>query len=69
MTAATTPPRTLHLVREGEAPLAVVAERDWVVYLQTMELAARGGPPYPAGPLDHDQLLDLIIRAERVVTW
>ena len=60
--------RTLHLVRD-EVPTGVVAERDWVVYLQTMALASQGEPPVPAGRIDHDQLVDLIVRADRVVTW
>ncbi|MGE0402818.1 MAG: hypothetical protein AB7T06_39300 [Kofleriaceae bacterium] len=65
--------RTLHLVREppgvSEAPAEVVAERDWVVYLRTMELAPRGEPPLAPGRIDHDQLVDLITRADRVITW
>ncbi len=62
--------RTLHLVRGGAAdtPPGVV-ERDWVVYLQTMELAPHGEPPVAPGRIDHDQLTDLIVRAERVITW
>jgi hypothetical protein len=61
--------RTLHLVRGDEPAPEVVAERDWVVYLQTMDLASNGGPPIPAGRIDHDQLVVLIARADRVVTW
>jgi hypothetical protein len=60
---------TLHLARHGDPPQGVVAERDWVVYLQTMELAPRGEPPLSAGCIDHDQLVALIARAHRVVTW
>jgi hypothetical protein len=60
--------RTLHLVR-GTALVEGVAERDWVVYLQTMELAPRGEPPVVPGRIDHDQLLDLVVRADRVITW
>ena len=58
----------LHLVR-AEVPPAVVAERDWVVYLSTMELAAHGEPPLPPGRLDHDQLVLLVFAADLVVTW
>ncbi len=64
--------RTLHLVRSEAAPTAVeavVAEMDWVVYLQTMELAPRGEPPLAPGRIDHDQLVTLLVRADRVVTW
>lgn len=58
----------LHLVR-AEPPMGVVAERDWVVYLQNMELAARGEPPAPPGPIDHVQLVHLIFAADLVVAW
>ena len=58
----------LHLVR-AEAPPDVVAERDWVVYLSTMELAARGEPPLSPGRLDHDQLVVLVFAADLVITW
>jgi hypothetical protein len=60
---------TLHLVRPGAAA-PPVAERDWVVYLQPLELAppARSAP-LPAGPLSHDQLLALIFAADLVITW
>ena len=60
--------KILHLVRT-EPPAGVVAERDWVVYLQTMELAARGEPPSPPGPIDHAQLVALVFAADLVVTW
>lgn len=60
---------TLHLVRPGAA-VPPVAERDWVVYLQPLELAASARPaPLPAGPLSHDQLLALVFAADLVVTW
>lgn len=69
MTAA---PRTvLHLVRPG-AVAAEVADRDWVVYLQPVELARGGAPhtaPAPLGPIDHDQLVALVFAADLVVTW
>ena len=59
----------LHLVRPGASPLRV-AERDWVVYLQPMELAASASPaPCPPGPITHDQLLALTFAADLVVTW
>lgn len=63
--------RTLHLVRARaprESPTGVV-ESDWVVYLQTMDLAPDGEPPIAPGRIDHDQLLDLIVHADRVITW
>jgi hypothetical protein len=50
----------------------VVAERDWVVYLQSMELVRGGTPhtaPLPPGPLDHDQLVALVFAADLIVTW
>ena len=61
----------LHLVRSSAAPL-VVAERDWVVYLQSMQLVQAGVPrtaPFPPGPLDHDQVVALVFAADLVVTW
>jgi len=65
--------RLLHLVR-GDAIPPVVADRDWVVYLQPTAgpgplLANRGEPPLPAGPIDHDQLVTLLTAADLVVTW
>ena len=61
--------RILHLVRPDAVP-AVVAERDWVVYLTPqMQLAPRGEPPVPPGPIDHDQLVSLSFAADLVVTW
>lgn len=64
----------LHLVRPGaaDAPPSVVADRDWVVYLQPMVLVRGGAPhtaPFPPGPLDHDQLVALVFAADLVVTW
>lgn len=60
--------RTLHLVRAGEP--AVLDDGDWVVYLQDApRLDARGEPPLPAGPIDHEQLVTLVFAADRVVTW
>lgn len=59
--------RTLHLVRTGEPP--ILDERDWVVYLQPMQLAPRGEPPVAPGPIDHEQLVALVFAADRVVTW
>ena len=58
---------TLHLVRRGE-PLRL-DDVDWVVYLHDMRLAEHGAPPLPAGPIDHDQLVQLVVAAERVITW
>ena len=61
----------LHLVRENAAP-AVVAETDWVVYLQPTRLVQGGEPhtaPLPLGPIDHDQVVALAFAADLVVTW
>ena len=61
----------LHLVRPNATP-AVVAERDWVVYLQPTRLVQGGAPhtaPFPLGPVDHDQLVALVFAADLVVTW
>lgn len=47
---------TLHLVRPGATlPPGVVAEGDRVVYLEEAP--------------DHDQLVALIVAADRVITW
>jgi hypothetical protein len=64
----------LHLVRPGAFDVAapLVAERDWVVYLQPTQLVQGGSPhtaPFPPGPLDHDQVVALIFAADLVVTW
>jgi hypothetical protein len=60
---------TLHLVRARTTPPAL-AERDWVVYLDPMELAPSAHPaPLVPGPVDHDQLLALTFAADRVITW
>jgi hypothetical protein len=61
----------LHLVRTNAAP-AVVAERDWVVYLQPTRLVQGGAPhtaPIALGSIDHDQLVALVFAADLVVTW
>lgn len=58
----------LHLVRAGARP-DVIADPDWVVYIEPLQLAARGAPPLPPGPIDHDQLVALISAAGLVVTW
>jgi hypothetical protein len=68
--------KILHLFR-GVAPgsgvggelIRAVAERDWVVYLHTMELIPRGEPPCPPGLITHDQLVALVFAADLVVTW
>ena len=60
--------QVLHLVRPGAEP-AASADRDWVVYLDPPELAARGAPPLPPGPIDHEQLVALVFAADLVVTW
>ena len=65
--------RILHLVRPDAVP-AVLADRDWVVYLSRdpvlgMQLAPRGEPPLPSGPIDHDQLVTLSFAADIIVTW
>jgi hypothetical protein len=59
----------LHLVRAAAPPAGVVAEPDWVVYLQAMELAPHGAPPLPPGTLDHDHLVQLSFAADLVITW
>jgi hypothetical protein len=62
----------LHLVRPAAAVAPVVAEADWVVYLQSMELVQGGAPhtaPFPPGPLDHDQVIALAFAADLVITW
>ncbi len=58
----------LHLVRDGATP-ELVAERDWVVYLLTLELAPSATAPFPSGPVTHDQLVALSFAADLVVTW
>jgi len=58
----------LHLVRGDAAPV-FITETDWLVMLDPLELADRGTPPIPPGPIDHDQLIALIVAAHRVVTW
>ena len=61
----------LHLVRTDAAP-AVVADHDWVVYLQPPRLVQGGAPytaPCPLGPIDHDQVVALAFAADLVVTW
>jgi hypothetical protein len=67
----------LHLVRPGAVGTLppLVAETDWVVYLQPVQLVqlVQGGAPttapFPLGPLDHDQVLALAFAADLVVTW
>lgn len=58
---------TLHLVRRGAEP--VTAPTDWVVDLDRLVLADRGTPPLPPGLVTHDQLVELIAAARRVITW
>jgi hypothetical protein len=61
----------LHLVRAAATPHAV-ADRDWVVYLHPARLVRGGTPhtaPFPAGPIDHDQVVALVFAADLVVTW
>lgn len=59
----------LHLVRGAAPPKRLVAETDWLVYLQEMQLAPQGEPPVRVGPITHDQLVILIFAADLVVTW
>jgi hypothetical protein len=68
---AAAPPRTVvHVARTGESPpLAALADRDWLVYLEPLRLAAHGQPPYSPGPIDHDQLVALVFAADLVITW
>jgi len=58
---------TLHLVRSGAHPR--LPPGDWLVDLDRRQLADRGTPPLPPGPITYDQLVDLIAAARRVVTW
>jgi hypothetical protein len=61
----------LHLVRDPAVP-PVVADRDWVVYLQAATLVQGGTPhtaPFPPGPVDHDQVIALVFAADLVITW
>jgi len=61
----------LHLVR-GDVTPAAVADRDWVVYLQSARLTHGGTPhtaPVALGAIDHDQLVKLVFAADLVVTW
>lgn len=59
---------TLHLVRAGASP-RLVDDADWVVYLDEQRLADRGKPVAPPGSIDHDQLVQLVFAADRVITW
>ena len=59
---------TLHLVRAGASP-ARVDDADWVVYLDEDRLADQGKPVVAPGPIDHDQLVQLVFAADRVITW
>lgn len=64
--------QVLHLVRPAAAAAApeAIADGDWIVYLgDTPALAARGRPPLAPGPIDHDQLVQLVFAADLVVTW
>lgn len=58
---------TLHLVRNEPPPPALVAERDWIVYLQPTPRIAVG--PQSPRSLDHDQLVALCFTADRIITW
>ena len=60
--------RVLHVVRAG-ARAEAAGERDWLVDLATMELAAHGSPPHPPGPLSHETLVELVLAADLVITW
>jgi hypothetical protein len=72
--------RTLHLCRDHASvagrlagPLALVglAATDWLVELrgEFLTLSDHGDPPWPGGALSYDQLLELIRRADLVITW
>lgn len=59
------------MVRANTTP-RVVADPDWVVYLDPVRLAHGGSPhtaPVPLGPLDHDQVVALAFAADLVITW
>ncbi|HEU0036905.1 MAG TPA: hypothetical protein VFQ53_40120 [Kofleriaceae bacterium] len=60
--------RRLHLVRAGDP--RGVRDLDWVVRVgDPLLLEDRGTPPLPPGPIDHDQLVQLVFAADLVVTW
>lgn len=62
----------LHLVRAATVPPAALADPDWIVYRTPgagWRLDPHGAPPRPAGPIDHAALADLVLAADRVVTW
>ena len=65
--------RLLHLVRGGVPPAAAVADADWIVYREPDDrrwrLDAQGAPPLPPGFIDHGQLVQLVLAADRVVAW
>lgn len=58
---------TLHLVRRGAEPIA--RPTDWVVDLDTLTLLDRGTPPLPPGPVTHELVFTLVVRADLVITW
>jgi hypothetical protein len=55
----------LHLIRTAP-PESAIAEGDWVIYMDRLELV-RGHEPPEA--IDHEQLVAFIFTADRVVTW
>ena len=61
----------LHLVRDAAPPAAAVADGDWIVYRdrEQWRLDAHGAPPLPPGTVDHGQLVQLVLAADRVITW
>ncbi|MCW5804420.1 MAG: hypothetical protein KIT31_18765 [Deltaproteobacteria bacterium] len=56
--------RTLHLVR-GEARPAAVADGDWIVQLEPLEVLAGD----ERGEIDYTRLVALLFTADRVITW
>lgn len=64
---------TVHLIRgeRGDGPpLEAIADPDWIVYLHPAPRLVPTTPtPIPAGPITHDQLVELLFAADRVVTW
>ena len=55
----------LHLIRTA-APPSAIAEGDWVIYMDRLELVRGREAPRP---IDYDQLVALLFTADRVVTW
>jgi hypothetical protein len=55
----------LHLIRTA-APPSAIAEGDWVIYMDRLELVQGREAPEA---IDYDQLVAFIFTADHVVTW